>query len=613
MMSDSVGSGDLVLTLPEVDYSTIMTVGQLKDTVRDQLTHIVDMINSTTNPKVTETRSDMVRLASEVKKLHDSDFGGKVEDLQKEVDAIKDEDYSGKVSNLYQEMDKMKKQKLPEKVQKLAEEVDKLNQADIITKLNNLINQVATMKKADSGLVLEVNKELEGYTKSLSPAQLAQLTAGHGVEMPLTMPPEDQEWIYSAEGSTTDGLWVNPLLSGAAFFSHAEVCLNGTTLPADFQQASLASYSICNRAFTTKKIRKLYCGSEGEPLPCEDETKDPFFVKAAKRFQGGSYTDGSKCTEKGFRLSLDSTFLLSAPKNLTTLSVLNASNAERTNARLTYPLIRNGTKVTIRLFKNQPGGKNFGNLLAIRDKKYFDAQGTRNSQMYGFLDPEVIITKCHLVVNYRHFLQRQSDKTPTGEEKTRISSVIFPPTMKYVKDTFKTQIMTLGQGERVVRCPFTIPKGTRISYTYFPLHYQQYFSDYASKGTNYMLTYPDHVKSIKVFVEGKSFRFKSLKNLTSEHPWNEPDCHDFYQHCVDSGIYDNEFDEIFPGGNKQRWKDCIVMDFFEQEVKNALNCVFELEFEGPNLSPPGRLAVSMYVVEEAIIDDRGNWRQERVI
>jgi len=424
------------------------------------------------------------------------------------------------------------------------------------------------------------------------------------------------------------GAYLNPNLGPASFFSGAEVEINGVRVTeAAFGQNI---YQCLNRAFTSKEIRKRYAGSDAELLPAKSSdavSKWPagYAVGTDLLDVGGQTEADSKYLGK--RFSIDGAFLLSCPKNLTMLAIQEKKGSGNgSDSVQLYTLLREGTKVCIRLIKTDPGGRNVGNFqghsttagyssaTTMADVVTTTGTGsgsttTTTKKVGRYLDAEIKFSELNLLYEVYGFANRNKD--------------VLHSTVRYTKDSFRLSTQNLPSGQREVKKSFDVPGGTKLVYLFFPWHFQIYYDPSTKKGTEYMWEFPTNLHNISISLNGRSYRW--TKGLTGLRPldtdattdkgsalpsYGTRDSSLYYSEQKALGIIDNTFGEIFPKSG-QRWKDCLVLEFTEDHLARQNTLQVECLFNSP-YSETGRMVACMYVFEEDVVDQRGMWQARKV-
>lgn len=406
---------------------------------------------------------------------------------------------------------------------------------------------------------------------------------------------EKAEYIYLA--SSPDRGYLNPHLGVASFFSGAEIEVNGLLLKHDLNYQNV--YQTFNRSFTSREIRERYAGDMSEILPCltTEVSTDPGYLLGVEMLN--THTGEHA---KGLQGGLDGIFLLSGgTKNLTLLS-MQEKKGHINNDMRQFTLLRPGTKIKIRLNRSFPEGRNVGNYnshAAVDTKSYYcspDKIKDEEVGSRGYVDAKVELSSVGLVYEKYEF-------PGLTEEK------ILGKTVSYTRDAFDTQVYAMTPGLRRFACSFSIPRNTKLAYVAFPLHFQLYFDSTQKKATEYMWTFPENMETLYIKLNGKNLKWEAgLTGLNStSNAYGSADAQLYYKEMVKNGMLDNKYTDIFPYGNRQRWKDVLVLDFMEENLEENNNLTIELLFEGTALSPTGRLVLCQTVHEESITDRGGQW------
>ena len=413
------------------------------------------------------------------------------------------------------------------------------------------------------------------------------------------------------------GAHLNPHLGLAGFFSGAEVTVNGETVStADYGQNF---YQTLNRGFTSKKLRRRYTGSDAELLPKGTETdmeKWPAGYKAgiAMLDVGGATADDSNYI--GQRFSIDSAFLLSCPKNLTLLSV-NESKGIGSEAVQAYTLLKPGTKVCIKLFKTDPGGRNVGNYNSHTTTGGYSSStdmGSTDSTSKKEIMPKAKYLEAVLELSQLNIMYEVYNFVDTPKSIAGIN-------IKYTKDSFRLQTQNLPSDQREVKKSFEISGNTKIAYIFFPWHFQLHFDPTTKKATEYMLDFPANLHNITVYLNSRPYRWtngltgladldttKTNAASLAKPSYGHSFANLYFKEQSKLGILDNDFNEIFPKVG-QRWKDVLVLEFTEDKLEKLNTLRIDCLFDQP-YSPAKRMIACMTVFEEDIIDRGGVWMRK---
>lgn len=150
-----------------------------------------------------------------------------------------------------------------------------------------------------------------------------------------------------------------------------------------------------------------------------------------------------------------------------------------------------------------------------------------------------------------------------------------------------------------------------------------YFDPTQNKGTEYMWEFPPNLDKIEFRLNDKPFRWEggltgfrtrakaegdSGKKFSAAGFGNR-DALIYYRDQLDDGVFDNEFEEIFPRV-QGRWKDVIVLEFNEDRLEEHNTLLVSTHFNSGN-SPEGKLIAGVFVSEETVVDSGGKWSIRR--
>ena len=82
----------------------------------------------------------------------------------------------------------------------------------------------------------------------------------------------------------------------------------------------------------------------------------------------------------------------------------------------------------------------------------------------------------------------------------------------------------------------------------------------------------------------------------------------YYRDQLGDGLFDNEFEEIFPRV-PGRWKDVIAIEFNEDRLEDN-NCL-HVTTHFNTVSPAGKMIACVFVSEETVVDAGGKWSIRR--
>ena len=415
----------------------------------------------------------------------------------------------------------------------------------------------------------------------------------------------DSQRYYVAEEYA---LYMNPLLNAASFFDKVEVEINGTPMTMCTLENGNNVYQVLNRAFCTMDIRKAYTKNEYEMLPSKNKkaaADSPDQVhpsyKEAEKLVTNVEKSASETSQqpRGYRFSVDGCFPLScSPKNLTSLSVLQKKGVVTDAKNNHWTFFRPGTRIKITFHRPNPLGAFLGNLQA--DAADYNSTTVESSNVKKWLNPTISISE--FVLYYKVF-----------DFPDSVSENIFPSDLRYTRDVFHFQMTQLPAGIRDPSVNFTLHKGTKIAYIFFPWQFQIYFDQPQHKGCEFRWTFPANMSKILILCDGKPLKWREgLSGLVHEQAHRgQRDCMAYYEEATQSGIFDNKYEEIFPPPGLPRWKDVLVLEFVEDPVKIDKKIVVYMLYEGTNnLSPEGKFVSCITVKEENIWDRNGKWSVE---
>ena len=411
---------------------------------------------------------------------------------------------------------------------------------------------------------------------------------------------------YYPSGGFT-GRYLNPLLGASSYFRTAQVELNGEEIGGEMGTMQNV-YQVLNRQFCTKSLRKKYTGKEEEllpaGLPCYMKKK-PGHILASSMLNFGGTDKRENARAYGYRFAMDGCFLLSStPKNLTVLSTMSEKGMKDPDVRHGFTLLRPGTNVNIKFFKNDPISMNIGNFFS--HPKYSTADNiTEDKKKYK--DAEVTILEMCLLVEVHEFAGGLRE------------SKIFGKVQTYTRDIFKTEMNSLPPEQRTCQMTFRIRAGTKVAYLLFPFDFQIYYDPSTGKGREYCWRFPSNLEKLSLKLDGKNLKFgDGLTNLSAKASnakriYATRDSLMWYNDMISSGVIDNTYEEMVPpDSTTETWKDVVVMEFIEDEVLTDKSLTLDLIFEGPKFSPKRRMVLLMSVLEEDVVDRAGKWSSKIV-
>ena len=412
------------------------------------------------------------------------------------------------------------------------------------------------------------------------------------------------EHYYPSGGFT--GRYLNPLLGASSYFRTAQVEMNGEEI--GFETGTMQNvYQVLNRQFCTRSLRKKYTGKEDELLPAGlacNMKKKPGHVLASSLLNFGGTDKAENARPFGYRFGMDGCFLLSStPKNLTLLSSMSEKGLTDPDVHHGFTLLRPGTNVNIKFFKNDPLSMNIGNFFS--NSKYTGEDAITDDKS-KYTDAEINILEMSLLVEVHEFAGGLRE------------SKIFGKVQTYTRDVFKTEMNSLPPQQRTSQMTFRIRAGTKLAYLLFPLDYQIFFDRSTGKGREYLWQFPDNLEKLSLLLDGKPLKYgDGLKNLTpksnAKRVYASKESLMWYNDMISAGVIDNTYEEMVPPDPAmETWKDVIVIEFIEDEILTDKSLTLDLIFEGPKFSPKRRMVLLMTVLEQDVIDRGGKWSSKIV-
>ena len=328
-------------------------------------------------------------------------------------------------------------------------------------------------------------------------------------------------------------IYVDPASVMQTFFSKAEVFLDSYLVTKHTElEGSGALYAHINRTFMTNLERKrqyghnFFLNHSGKMVSADMTNISPDLKYAVEMANFKNKTDPQGKVLNG---NYEGYFLLGQNRS----SILNKLQGQK--ARRENPLIPPGTRIHVRLYRQQPrqdGG--LGRLTT--DKKYFveTAEDEKNF-------PEI---KIEIQSIFLGLETHQLDLAAAAKAEKRLSSKAV---LKFFTDLVKISYSNLSPGVQISQQTFDLPVGTKVAVVGFVQANQIWLNTQLHKGMSPKTTFPKNLEKMDFELNGNPVTFAGgLNEIWGDHAPCHPWSFLYFNYLREKGLVDDDYSSFFP-------------------------------------------------------------------